>query len=105
MKKAIKGGRAGCSHCGYTENKLLMNTKIIAGFGEATIKKNREVIYREEPNTKWENAPTLMKFELLARKTPKADWRYILNLPLRSAEYQRQGKNNWVLIKKGMGFA
>ena len=101
----LKGSPAGCLNCGYTESKLSMRTKITAGFGMAVIKKNKELIYAEPPNTEWEDAPTLMKFELMARKEPNAGWRYILDLPLRSAMYQRQGKNLWVLVKKGDGFA
>lgn len=82
-----------------------MNIKIIAGFGLAMITMNGEPIYIERPNIEWNDAPTLMKFENMARKNPDNDWRYILELPLRSAIYQRHGKNNWVLIKTGLGFA
>jgi len=95
----------GCLNCGGTASRLKMNTRIIAGFGIAKILRGKKVIYYEKPNIEWKEAPTLMKFELMARKNPKSDWRYILDLPLRAAEYQRQGKNNWILIKSGMGFA
>jgi len=94
----------GCLNCGGTSSNLKMNTKIIAGFGIAQITRNGKTIYLEEPNIEWKDAPTLLKFELMARKKA-GDWRYILNLPLRDAEYQRQGKNKWILVKSGMGFA
>lgn len=85
--------------------KLILNTPIVAGFGTAIITKNKKIIYFEPANIKFEDAPKLRKFEKMAREEPNTDWRYKLDLPLRSAEYQRQGKNNWVLIKSGQGFA
>ena len=97
--------RGGCLHCPGNHDSIPMNTKIIAGFGSATITKNGKYIYTEKPNLQWEDAPTLMKFELMARKDPNADWRYDLDLPLSSGVWQRHGKNEWVLIKSGMGFA
>ncbi len=103
--KPLKSKIIGCLHCGLTIDKLSMREKIIAGFGSAFILQDKKIVYSKEPNIEWEDAPTLMKFELLARKNPKSDWRYELDLPLRNAEYQRQGKNNWVLIKTGQGFA
>ena len=82
-----------------------MDTPIIAGFGSAVITKNGKIVYSETPNLEFEDAPKLRKFERMAKKETKADWRYKLDLPLRNAEYQRQGDNNWVLIKAGQGFA
>lgn len=104
-EKQLKTQPNNCVHCPPSYTQLKMSEKIIAGFGTTMILKNKKVIYSEKPNLEWEDAPTLMKFENMARKSPQADWRYILNLPLRDAEYQRQGKNKWVLIKTGMGFA
>lgn len=104
-EKPLEIGYIGCANCGSCPIKLPLKAKIIAGFGTAEITKDKKSIYFEQPNTEWEDTPTLMKFELMARKSPKSDWRYKLNLPLRDAEYQRQGKSNWVLIKSGMGFA
>lgn len=101
----IEGGVHGCLNCGYTHSKLSMHHKIIAGFGDAIITKNDKYVYQEPPNMEWEDAPTLMRFENRARKEPDCDWRFSLNLPLRSAIYQRHGKNEWVLIETGMGFA
>jgi len=104
-EKPIKGGIQGCLICGYTEEILNMDYPIIAGFGSAKITKDGLLIYDESPNMEFEDAPLLQKFEDMALKEPSADWRYKLDLPLRSAEYQRQGDGHWVLIKKGQGFA
>ena len=101
----LKGRISGCLHCGYTEGKASMKTKVIAGFGEAIIKKDSEFIYQALYDLEWKDAFTLQKFENMARKDPNHDWRFELILPLREAEYQRQGDNNWVLVKVGEGFA
>ena len=101
----LKGRIAGCLNCGYTEGKASMKTKIIAGFGTAQIKKNGEIIYNEPPDLEWKDAKTLQVFENMAKKDPDHDWRFELILPLREAEYQRQGNNNWVLVRVGRGFA
>lgn len=101
----------GCMNCGCGEmkagpNAILarMDTRIYNGFGGWTIKKDNEIIYVGDANGKWESFPRLMKFELMARKSP-GDWWAECFLPLREAYYQRQGKNRWVLVKTGPGFA
>ena len=38
-------------------------------------------------------------------KISNHDWRYLYLAPLREALYQRQEKNQWLLIKTGLGFA
>ena len=99
----------GCLNCGYMPVKLPMNYKIIQGFGGAYITKNGKLYYMPDDwdGTKegWKKAKTLMYIELRARKEPKANWRLVNLMALHDEVYQRQGKNNWVLIKKGMGFA
>lgn len=87
-----------------TEILASLKTKIYNGFGGWRIKKDNKVFYEGNPRGEWESFPTLMKFELAARKSP-GDWKAHVDLPLRSACYQRQGKNRWVLIESGMGFA
>lgn len=104
-EKPIKGGMKTCSHCGIVEEILSLDTPIVAGFGEAKIMKDDIVVYNEAPNTDFFDAPLLSSFEKLAKKEPDKDWRYILNLPLRSAVYQRHDNDTWVLIEKGIGFA
>ena len=107
MKKEepLKLDLTGCRNCGRTQELLSMDTPIIAGFGSAIIQKDDEVVYSEPSDIEFVDAPLLSNFEELAMKEPEADWRYHLDLPLRSAVYQRQGKEKWVLIKKGQGFA
>lgn len=102
--KPIPGHAGGCVNCGGSHAKLDLKTPIMAGFGTAEITRNEKTIYFEIPNIT--RVPRLARFERMARlDLVEADWRYKLSLPLRDAEYQRQGKNNWVLIKAGLGFA
>lgn len=95
----------GCLNCPPVLSKAKMYTRIAVGFGFAGIKKDSKVIFSEDPQQDWKDIPTLMKFENMARKDPNHDWRLILDAPLRSREYQRHGKNQWVLVKSGQGFA
>lgn len=105
FEKPLERGYIGCLNCGSCPLKLTLNTPIVAGFGTAIITKNKKTIYFEPAEIEFKDAPKLRKFEKMAREESNADWRYKLNLPLRNAEYQRQGKNSWVLIKSGQGFA
>jgi len=82
-----------------------MNKRVAVGFGFAGITKDEEVIYSEPHDASWEELPTLMKFENMARKDPDHDWRLILDGPLHGEEYQRQGRNLWIMVSSNMGFA
>lgn len=82
-----------------------LHTRIYGGFGGWLITADKECIYAPPPHLDWTKYPTLMRFENLARKQPSRDWRAQLDLPLRSAVYQRQGRNCWVLVETGLGFA
>lgn len=102
----------GCGTCGGGEMRgakekitASMRTRIYNGFGGWTILKNSEVIYSGPHDLEFNEYPTLMKFENMARKDPDHDWRAECFLPLRGATYQRQGKNEWVLIDSNQGFA
>jgi hypothetical protein len=52
----------------------------------------------------WDEAQELSAFEEIAKKVPDHDWRHHLDLPLRSAVYQRHDDGKWVLIERGEGF-
>ena len=87
----------GCLSCGGTHSIAPMEMWIAARFGSATITKDGETIYSEDCNSE-EEPPRLQKFEDMAKADPDHDWRVSLYLPLREAEYQRQGDAHWVLI-------
>lgn len=101
--KAIKGGSGGCMHCGYQYDILPMKAVIGVGFGYAAVTKNGEEIYKEELMEEY--SWTVEDAENEALKDEDNDWRIHLVAPLSERHYQRQGKNKWVLYKKGRGFA
>ena len=109
LKPESKNITKGCLHCGILHIKIAMNHKLTQSFGGECIHKNGNLFYLPPPlnnfQEDWENAKTLMWIENQAQKAPDNDWRLLIDMPLYTAEYQRQGKNNWVMIKKGMGFA
>lgn len=84
-----------------------MNWRIAVGFGDAHVSRDGKVVWREDigPDSRWEDSWTVMRAENVARKDPNHDWRITLDGPLHGETYQRQGRNQWVLVKKNMGFA
>lgn len=95
----------GCLNCPQTEEKLEMDTVMYNGFGGYTLRKNGEYFESADVNLEWYKNPTAQDFEKLARKDKKAKWEIEMNLPLRDATWERKGRNNWILTKKGNGFA
>jgi len=93
----------GCLNCPPVEKTAPMDMIIAVGFGVAQVTKDDELIYVEKPDE--ENYHELSEFEKMAKSDPDHDWRVLLEAPLRSREYQRQGDGKWVLINSGMGFA
>jgi hypothetical protein len=102
----------GCFNCPPVIEKADLKMIIAVGFGKPEVTKDGEVIYSEP--LEWEidkgiksekDIKTLAEIEKEAQKDPDHDYRCILDAPLRSREYQRHGKNNWVLISSGRGFA
>ena len=105
IKPAIKPSIIGCLNCGDTEVILPMDTKLHNCYGGWTITKSGEVFFAENHNTDFEDCKTIGYIEEIAAKTPHIDWMAVLNMPLRSAVYQRHGENKWVLVGEGKGFA
>jgi hypothetical protein len=48
---------------------------------------------------------TARDLELIARKRSQKDWRVELISAFESLTYQRQGRNKWVLVEVGKGYA
>ena len=101
IMKPIAGGNGGCLNCGYQHRTLPMDSLIAVGFGYAGVTKNGKEIYNENGDELW----TVQDAENEALKDEDNDYRIHLVAPLSERHYQRQGKNNWVLYEKGMGFA
>jgi hypothetical protein len=101
----IAGGVSGCLNCGYTEDVLPMRIRLYNGFGGWSITKNGEYYFSEDVDKEFDEAKTLSYIERRAKLEPECDWRAHLDLPLRSAVYQKHGKSKWVLVERGQGFA
>ncbi len=48
---------------------------------------------------------TAMELERIARKKPNKDWRVEIIEAFEDRTYQRQGRNKWLLINTGKGYA
>lgn len=97
---------SGCLNCGSKPVVARMDMYLAVGFGDVTITKNGEGVYSENQwDAEKDDYPTLGTYELLAANEPDADWRCHFFAPLYEAEYQRQGKEHWGLVRKGLGFA
>ena len=91
-------------HCPGNHDYLSMDTVLYQGFGGYDVTKDGKHYYHA-PMDDWSNSKKLTDIEEEAVKDPDADWRINLNLPLRSGVWQRHGKDKWVLIESGLGFA
>lgn len=103
-EKKKKIYRGGCVHCPGSQDLLALDTVLYYGFGGYEVRKNGKLFFMGDPNGKWEDYPTLNKFEKVARKV-RAKWEVELNNPLRGARWQRKGKDKWVLTETNLGFA
>lgn len=90
--------------CAVRRGVLPLNTRLIIGFGFINVECDGVEVW-SVPTPEIEPGPTLRKFENMARKNPKADWRVHFHGPMDDRHYQRQGRNRWVLYEKGLGFA
>ncbi len=106
MKKEMYTGviHQGCWLCANPKKVLEMSTKLSVGFGDCRVTFNGETLWYEEPGMKWEQAPTVEKFENMAKKK-EGDWEIIFYTSLHGEVYQRHGKDKWVMIESNMGFA
>lgn len=97
------GYRSGCLNCGPQPVMISLDAYIAVGFGYAGVTKDGAEVYSESDVD--EDPWTVADAERAAAKDPDHDWRIIFHGPLSEAEYQRHEANNWVLVRKGMGFA
>jgi len=104
----------GCANCGCAEMRregkngpflCSLGTQMYHSFGGWTIYRNNKVYYRAREGAESpKEVRTLRYFENRARKDP-ARWKAEYDGALRDATYQRAGRNRWVLIHSGPGFA
>ncbi len=93
----------GCLNCPPVERIAPLDMLIAVGFGIARVTRGKKIVFQETADD--EDYHRLAEFEEMAKTDPDHDWRVLLEAPLRSREYQRQGEGKWVLIASGEGFA
>lgn len=111
---AIEAGGPACLCCGTPTDVFDLDSTIAVGFGGANVTKDGLAVY-DEPmiyvddngEAKENDAPywTGHDAEKAALADPEHDWRISLFAPLYEAEYQRHADGQWVLIRRGQGFA
>ena len=95
----------GCLHAPPVSHKLSIRTRLGVGFGFAGVTRDGKIVWAEEPGDEFGDGPTMQTFENMARKDPDHDWRAVEDGPLRNQTWQRHGRNLWVLVISGEGFA
>lgn len=91
-----------CNICPPKPQTLPLEAYVHPGFGDATVRAEDEAGLGQQM---YENA-TLQDVEDFAwAHGDEHDWRLTIYGPLYEAEYQRQGKGEWVLVRRGEGFA
>lgn len=108
------GGPA-CLCCGTPTLTFPPEATIAVGFGSACVTKDGKEVYSEPTiyiNDKGDDieAPegaywTGADAEKAAAADPDHDWRILKYAPLYEAEYQRHAEGQWVMIRRGEGFA
>ena len=94
-----------CNICPPKPQAMPLDTFVHPGFGNAS------VFAADEPGLGQDmhEIATLQDVEDYALAHDdhpgEHDWRLVINAPLYDAEYQRQGEGEWVLVKRGQGFA
>jgi hypothetical protein len=92
----------GCATCPPVGEGLPGDALLNPGMGETVVRANGVDIWD------WEfDGPSkyVSHFTELARANADLDWTIFFNMPLRSALYQWQGYDGWILIEVGDGFA
>lgn len=101
---AIKSNGPACLCCGTPTDIFQLDRIIAVGFGGASVTKDGKCVYDEQMVSD-ENYWTGADAEYAAATDPEHDWRISIFAPLYDADYQRHGPEQWVLIRRGEGFA
>lgn len=112
---AIESGGPACLCCGTPTDLFPMDGVIAVGFGAANVTCDGKSVY-DEPMVYYDEKGEPIEDESLkywtgadaekaAAADPDHDWRISKFAPLYEAEYQRHDRGQWVLIRRGEGFA
>jgi hypothetical protein len=79
---------------------------IAVGFGEAAVYHDGELVIDGERALLGEGPPVRVRdAEKRARRSPRGEWRVVINGPLWSAAWLRARPGKWVCTSVGRGFA
>lgn len=99
----LKAQIRGCMNCGYTTEKMPLRYRMENyHFDSDSVFHDDKMVFNTF-NLKDGKAVRLQRFENHARKLG-GDWQLHIDRAMRNAVYQRQGEDNWVLVKVGNGF-
>ncbi|KQC02080.1 hypothetical protein [Pedobacter sp. Hv1] len=101
----IKSTHLGCACCPGNNQILSYETRLYYGFGGYLVLKNGNIYYQASSGDEFFGSKTLLDIEKEVCSDHENDYRIILSLPLRGAEWQRNLDGNWYLISENSGFA
>ena len=94
------GLRSGCLTCGPQPVVIHLLAPLCVGFGSVSVTRDGAHVWDGD-----DEEMLVANAEQWASEDPDHDWRIFFFGPLSDAEYQRHGAGEWVLVKKGPGFA
>lgn len=105
MSAQDAGLKSECLTCGPQPTTIDLVATIAVGFGAAGVTRDGAEVWSETAADDFDDCWTVQDAEDEALKDPDHDWRIFFHGPLSHAEYQRHSAGQWVLVKKGLGFA
>lgn len=108
--------RNGCLNCAPKPDVLKLTTRLAVGFGIVIVTKDENVFWRgdsmhvsvgmiERMAYSFDMGDHHQKKGCTAPREQKYDWRIKFDAPLAMNVYQRQGREKWVCVETGPGFA
>ena len=99
-KEPVDKANVGCLNCGAPPIVMERYRRLSVGFGQVMVTKDDECLWGGDD---WDVSAE--PYSVMAEQDPDHDWRIYYCSPMYEAEYQRQGEGEWILVKKGEGFA
>lgn len=78
---------------------------IAVGFGAAYVTRDGKHVLDGEDVYRRRKRLLVFHAETRARRSPRSKWQIVMHAPLWNATWERRGRNRWVCVESGMGFA
>jgi hypothetical protein len=92
-----------CNVCPPKPQTMPLEAPVHPGFGDVTVQAEDEPAWEQQHPD--EDATLRSVEDYVLERGEEHDWRLTIYGPMYEAEYQRQGKGEWVLVRRGEGFA